>query len=316
MTLFIILAFIVIALLFIALKLFRPKPDRFVVVPNKDNIEPKSKPGFVKIDLRDAKTIEVSLAHDSFSDFKNHHVVTHVEVVEEPKNNRYCYYYCDLGIENYRTPEKGIQLNLELNGKTFNFLNVYDLKLKEVNQTIQAIDFEVRWSDANVSLDQAFNDYKRFMQELLNLGCQNYFGLAEVRFKKEQYKKLLESGDHHCLAPDLIQFEEFKAVIQSKDFSSLDSYFYIGDFTIYIFYNADYSASIDIEYAGSIESYLSFFGNNDLYLGELSLDEKQVRFNHYLDECQSARSVEEEEAKADGFGVDERYKDPFTTFNI
>ncbi len=56
------------------------------------------------------------------------------------------------------------------------------------------------------------------MQDVFDLGCQNYFGLDDIRYKKEDYNKILTSGDHTCLAPDLIQFDEFKSVLESEDF--------------------------------------------------------------------------------------------------
>lgn len=312
MSFFIILAFIVVAILFTAYKLFGSNlTHRAVVEAQQENQEPKSRSGFVKVDLTDASTVVISLAQDSFIRFKNQNRVKGVETVQEPKNNRYCYYACNFGDDPY---ERNTELNLELNGKTFKFDNVYDLSLKQTNEIIEGIEFEQLWSKKNSSLEDAFQDYKRFMQDLLDFGCQNYFGLGEVRYKKEDYKKILESGDHHSIAPDLLQFDEFAAVLQSEDFSSLDSYFFVDDFTIYIFYGSDYSASFEIEYAGGVENFLSFFGHDDLYLDQLSLEEKQDKLTQRLQEWQEARELEEQEAITRGFGINISYVDPFKSF--
>lgn len=315
MIFFIILAFIAITLSLIAYKLFGHKSTKRIFQPHQHKEEPKSQPGFVKVDLVDASSIVISLALDTFHRFKNQNLVKGIETVQEPKNNRYCYYSCNFGNDEPLN-DREIQLNLELDGRTLNFENVYDLSLKQCNKIIEGVEFEQRWSQANSSLEQAFQDYKRFMQELLDFGCQNYFGLAEVRFIKEDYKKLLESGDCHSIAPDLIQFDEFKAILQSEDFSSLDSYFYVGNFTIYIFYGSDYSASFEIEYEGTVEGFLSFFGHDDLYLDHLSLEEKQNKLNQQLQEWQSAREIEEREAINQGFDIDISYVDPFKSFRL
>ena len=314
MSFFIILAYIVVAILFTAYKLFGSNITQSAVVEaQQENQEPKSRSGFVKVDLTDASTVVISLAQDSFIRFKNQNRVKGVETVQEPKNNRYCYYACNFGDDPY---ERNTELNLELNGKTLKFDNVYDLSLKQTNEIIEGIEFEQRWSKANSSLEDAFQDYKRFMQDLFDLGCQNYFGLDDIRYKKEDYNKILASGDHTCLAPDLIQFDEFKSVLESEDFLSLDSYFYVGDFEISIFYNRDYSATFEIRYLASIYSALSFYGADDLYLDELSINEKQIKLEKYREECLLGRKEEEEEIKKAGFEVDEGYNDPFIQFKI
>lgn len=318
MSVYIILAFIVFALLFMAFKLFSPKYNPSIGEVNQANdqlnTEPKSKPGFFKIDLGETTLIEVTLAHDTLSNFKNQNRVSHIETIQEPTNNRYSYYSCDLGGDDDN--ERQIQLHLELNGRTFNFENVFDLSLKQTNEIIEGVEFEQRWSQENSSLEQAFQDYKRFMLELLDFGCQNYFGLEDVRYRKDEYNKVLKSSDHTCLAPDLIQFEEFKAVLESEDFSSLDSCFYVGDYTIYISYTPDYSATFEIEYTGSVYSYLSYFGCDDLYLDELTLNEKQIKFEKFIAESLAAREEEENEANEQDFGIDESYIDPFIEFKI
>lgn len=317
MSLFVILAFIFIALSFVAFKLFQPKQShQHVIAADQQNDEVKSRPGFVKVDLLDVNQLDLSLTHDGFNNFKYKNYINQINTVHLPKNNRYCYYHCNLGTQENEREERRITLHLQLNENQITFLKVFDIELKETNEKINGITFEVECSNSKVSLEKAFNDYQHLMKELLDFGCQNYFGLAEPRFKKEQYLKLLESGDYHAIAPDLIQFDEFKAVFHAKDFSSLDSYFYCGDFTIYICYNRDYSASFEIDYAGTVEDFLSFFGHDDLYLDQLSLEEKQVKLNQALEEYQDARALEEQEAKANGFMIDEEYRDPFKRFKI
>lgn len=316
MSFFIICAFIAIALLFTAYKLFGSNSTHSVVKPNQEDLEPKSQLGFFKVDLTDATTISIALVQDSFIRFKNQNRVKNIETVKEPKNNRYCFYRCDLAIENFKKPERRLRLNLELDGRTLNFDNVYHLALSQANEMIEGVEFELRWSEANSSMEQAFQDYKRFMQELIDFGCQNYFGLDDIRFKKEDYSKILASGDHTNLAPDLIQFDEFKAVLESEDFLSLDSYFYLGDFEISISYNSDYSATFEIRYLASIYSALSSFGADDLYLDELSIHEKQIKLANYREECLQARKEEEEEIKQAGFEIDENYQDPVIQFKI
>jgi hypothetical protein len=316
MSFFIILAFTAIALFFIAFKLFGSNSTHSAVVePHQEHHESICLSGFAKVDLTDATTISITLVRDSFIRFKNQNRVKGVETVQEPQNNRYCYYSCNLGEDDLQNDRK-IQLNLELNDKTLNFEHVYNLLLKQTNDSIEEVEFELVWSKANSTLEQAFQDYKRFMQDLLDLGCQNYFGPEDIRYKKEDYNKILASGDHTCLAPDLIQFDEFKSVLESEKFRTLDSYFYMGDFEISISYNRDYSATFEIRYLASIYSALSYFGTDDLYLDELSINEKQIKLENYREECSRARKEEEEEIKQAGFEVDEDYKDPFIQFKI
>ena len=316
MSFFIICAFIAIALLFTAYKLFGSDSTQSTVVePHQEDLEPKSQAGFVKVDMTDATTISIALVLDSFIRFKNQNRVKGIEIVQEPKNNRYCYYSCHLGEDDQQNDRK-IQLNLALNDKTLNFEHVYNLWLKQTNDSIEGIEFELMWSEANSSMEQAFQDYKRFMQDLLDLGCQNYFDLDDIRYKKEDYSKMLASGNHTNLAPDLIQFDEFKAVLESEDFLSLDSYFYLGDFEISICYNYDYSATFEIRYLASIYSALSSFGADDLDLDELSIHEKQIKLENYREECLQFRREEEEEIKQAGFEVDENYQDPFIAFKM
>lgn len=306
MSFLVILIFAFVSLLLLAYKLFSSKrSNNDVLVLDEQN---DRKPGFVNIDISDATTIAVSLAQDNIHVFKNQNRVNNIVVEKEHKNNRYCYYDCKL------SGDKKITLNLKLNNRVLIFNNAYALTLNEANQIFTGIEFDVEFSNSKVSLEQAFSDYKRYMQQLLDWGCQNYFGLATVRYKKEQYNKLLESGDHHCIAPDLIQFDEFKTVLNSDDFSSLDSYFYLDGFLIWVFYNPNYSASFEIRKANSLESSLSYFGNDDLYLDELSEEELQLKFKSFLDGYLLQRIDEEENAKAEGFEIDENYIDPFVKF--
>jgi len=103
--------------------------------------------------------------------------------VHLPKNNRYCYYHCNLGTQENEREERRITLHLQLNENKITFLKVFDIELKETNEKINGITFEVECSNSKVSLEKAFNDYQHLMKELLDFGCQNYFGLAEPRFK-------------------------------------------------------------------------------------------------------------------------------------
>lgn len=309
---------IVFIVLFIVLfKLWRPKSrDKKVADVAQSNDEVKSIPGAVNVNLGDASQLDLSLALDGFSQFQQINNVIHSSIEQVAQLNRYCFYRCTHETEQNSSNPRKVILNLKLNDQKITFHNVYNICLKQTNETIEIVEFEQRWSQADRSLEQAFQDYKRFMQELLDYGCQNYFGLEDVRYRKDEYHKILKSGDHTCLAPDLIQFDEFKAVLESEDFLSLDSYFYLGDFEISICYNYDYSATFEIRYLASIYSALSSFGADDLYLDELSINEKQIKLENYRKECLQARREEEEEIKQAGFGIDENYKDPLIQFKI
>ncbi|QIC67882.1 hypothetical protein [Acinetobacter schindleri] len=139
MSFFIILAFIVVAILFTAYKLFGSNlTHRTVVEAQQENQEPKSRSGFVKVDLTDASTVVISLAQDSFIRFKNQNRVKGVETVQEPKNNRYCYYACNLGDDD-DPYERNTELNLELNGKTFKFDNVYVFPLNKSMRSLREL---------------------------------------------------------------------------------------------------------------------------------------------------------------------------------
>ena len=313
MNLSIILIFLFLILAFIAIKLFRPQQKKDGPILLGEDLSrlygnSDSDLGYMTIDLHDATTIDLALDRDNLKDFKSKNSICYIEAKIEPKNNRYSEY--ELTIKK----DKKIELNLQINKHKLFFKNADVFILNETNHVFTGIEFGIQISDYRVSLEEAYHNYKRFMQELLDLGCQNHFGLANVRYKKEQYYKLLELGEYHCLAPDLMKFEEFQTVIQSRNFMSLSCYFYLGDFIIRIFYNDKYFASLEIFYANSIEYALSYFGNDDLYLDFLTEDEAKLKLTALVHENFLERTKLEEIAKKEGFEIDESYLDPFINF--
>ena len=136
------------------------------------------------------------------------------------------------------------------------------------------------------------------------------FGFFIV-YKKENYQKLLADDYGECLAPELIQFEEFKAVLESNNYRSLDSYFYIDNALLSIDFNQNFSATIELLKADVFETTLSYFGRSDLELDALSVEEKQQKYNDFVEDSLKARAEEEAQAELGGFTIDLAYRDPY-----
>lgn len=316
MQLIVILAVVFGLLFFTFIKVFKKSLEN-KLLETKDLSESqvnKSVSGYTLVSLSGIEGIRLGFGELGFTHFNKEYISDNLTLSQQAVNNRYCEYSCDFGDQNHGDKddhERRVPLTIHLQTLQLEFKEISDLNIGTAHDSIIQITFDEQWSAPNVSLEQAYADYKRIMRSLLNLGCKIYFGLEEVRYKKENYQKLLADDYGECLAPDLIQFEEFKAVLESKDYRSLDSYFYIDNVLLYIDYHQDFSAYIEVLQADVFETAVSYFGRDDLDLDTLSAEEKLQKYHDFVEDSLKVRAEYEAQAELDGFTIDRSYHDPF-----
>lgn len=296
-------------LLFVFLKLFlNPHKNAINTLDKDQSDENQITFGMTKLDLHRLYSVNLSLAHDSFDDFKNKHSLIQITQETLPRNTSYHVYFQEFN------DSATLPLNLILDDHQLTFNQVQSIYFYASKKIIDKIEFETRWSDAEENLENAYLDYKKEMQKLINMGCKYFFALEDIRYKKQEYSKILKSSYHECLAPDLLTFSEFKEVLEDSEFISLDSFFYLGDFHICVAYSKDFSVTFEIECIATLEVCLGIPYVNQSYLVSFTEEEKIKKFNEHVEECLLIRAEEEEIEKAKGYEIDETYVDPFAKY--
>ena len=269
--------------------------------------------GYNNVDLSRIQSLKLEFGKLGFLEFNQHYIQYNTNV-EQPINNRYSQYNCDFGDQKQGDVddlERRIAVTVQLNNSLLEFNQIYNLEVNTADNSIIEIHFDDEWSEPSVDFENAYLVYKQKIQNLLNKGCQKYFGLADVRFHKDEYKKILDLEYGYCLSPDLITLDEFKSVLNASDCSGLDAYFYVDDVVLSISYKEDYSASINIIKADLFETTVSYFGRDDRDLDALSIEEKEIKYRNFIAKSLEHREKEESQAELDGYKIDKTYQDPF-----
>ena len=266
----------------------------------------KSAMGYYAVDLKNKTDIKIKLGEESFLDFESRYIYGNIVEYEKQLNNRYSLYRCEL----VSAPEDKAHVIVEIGKQTLDFTDAVELKIGRADDGVSIITVAERQPPQSVTLEQRYDIYKKAMQKILDMGAKNYFYLSQPRYKKENYSAYLKK-EHVCIAPELIQFEEFKEVITSEEFECLRTFFYIENILIHAFYDADHSLIYELSIGDSQESLIGSFGQDDLFLDRLTEEDKKELFSIKLEYAFEDREEAEKLVKEQGFEIDESYVNPF-----
>lgn len=314
---FIVIIILIIIILFIlVLRLFSSDGTvvaKKTVVDNQATPQDhSSRAGVYHIDVSQQQHLYIHLSQQGFIQADQTYQLSSATRGTAPYLNRYTYYNFDGGKQiSGTTQEKNLPLTLYLKHKKLEFLRTSDVVYGRRADELVLVEFKDRWSAPEASVEQAFADFKQRIQWFYDAGAQIFHGVDEVRFHKQDYAKVLKE-EGYCIAPEYLTLDEFKSVLQhNKKSYGLDICFYIDEVVINLDYEKSYQVTHHIFRMDNVESQLSYFGEDDLYLDLLSEDEKRLKFEQMLNQTLQTRRDAENEARQQGYVIDEHYIDPY-----
>lgn len=273
--------------------------------------EHTSRAGVYHIDISPQQQLYIHLSQQGLIQADQTYQLTGTSRGTAPYLNRYTYYNFDFGLHTLQsTQEKYLPLTLYLKHKKLEFLRTSNVVYGRRADELVLVEFTERWSEPQASIEQAFADFKQHIQWFYEAGAKIFHAVDEVRFHKRDYAKVL-TEEGYCIAPEYLTLEEFKAGLQHKNSYGLDICFYIDEVVINLDYEKSYQVTHHIFRMDNLDSQLSYFGEDDVYLDLLSEDEKRAKFEQMLSQNLQTRHEAEHTARQQGYVIDEDYIDPY-----
>ena len=306
----IIISLIGLVIIFFIIRLIN---HHFSVSKNNHNqtVQPNQKISLIgeyKVDVTGQQQLELGFGESAWHVAAHRYQLERQQAAQAPQDNRYSYYdfYVD---PQHSTDTHPLSLNLALQHGFMQFEHINKISIGRRDDAIVMMEFEMLWTDKTATPQQAYMDFKAQIQYLYSLGFKNYYALDEVRYRQQDYARVLKEKGH-CIAPEYLTFQQFSDDFIGKDYYG-SIYLYVDNIVMDILYDANASAMVEIFKMDDMDAHLSEFGMDDMEIASLSDAEKRIKFEHYVDCMLMERKKEEALAKASNYMIDEMYPDPY-----
>lgn len=259
------------------------------------------------IDARNFDLLKLSFNDNALVDMKNQFKLSNIQMdaLINAASNSYNKLIIDLGGEDDEDGEEDVRyipVQFSINSSILNHDQTYVCNLYLKDNVIYSYEIYDRWIDQHVSMDQAYHRFVQKIETLLKQGWRNYYFPHEVRYAASCEERLLEEQQRMVLVgPDILSFEQFSNCLNSEN-KAIYLYLYLDNVYMNILFSDCYSAFIELEDM----KYDLFYKN---HFPEM-MDDEDYSVCDYKSKALLCREKSEQEAKKQGYEIDEDYIDP------
>ena len=272
----------------------------------------KSIEGYGQIKIENSE-LNIGLGRKGYFQLEQECNLDDANIIFPPIYNRYTDYDFNFVSKGYANKNSSDLVSVSINilFRQLQFKHVNELSIRIKERDIVSIYMVFQLADAQLNIDDVFVLYQKYIQSLLDKGCQHFFELYEARYDKTECISVFFEQPYLCIAPEVLNVEAFKSALQTPDFFCIETKFYLDEMVFRIDFYKDYSIKLDAYMGADLESDLTCIPEQEYEFLRLSMQERLLKIDQYKEEQSLIRFENEEKARLKGYRINETYIDPF-----